>query len=62
MTVIKRLDVELEVANIKVPEIPKGGSLVHGRIKDKANRGICGVTIFAEDEKGNTGQFLTRGG
>lgn len=53
LSIIRELEIEEEIAKIRVLEIPKGGALVHGRLVDKSNRGILGLVVYAENEKGN---------
>ena len=55
---LQNLEVELEIAKIKVPEIPEGGALVHGRVVDRSNRGIAGLTVHLENEKGKSLRFM----
>ncbi len=52
LTVIQGLRVELETSKIRTPDVPEEGALVHGRVTDSASRGIPGLSICAEDEKG----------
>lgn len=49
----KDIDVELEVAEIKVPKKREGAMLLHGRVTDLKQYGIAGITVFVEDEKSN---------
>lgn len=46
------IEIESELAKIDVPSIPENGALVHGRISDSSNRGIPGLSVTGEDEKG----------
>jgi hypothetical protein len=46
------LRVQLEVAKIEVTEAPEGGALVHGRVADKAGRGISGLIVRGETAQG----------
>lgn len=48
---VKSLDIKMELAAIHIPEVPKGGMLIHGRIINKNNHGIPGLIVFVEDEK-----------
>jgi len=57
---LQNLEVELEIAKIKVPEIPEGGALAHGRVVDRSNRGIAGLTVHLENENGKTLRFMGR--
>lgn len=53
LDLVESLDIEAEIAAIRVPETPEGGALVHGRVAEiTTNRGIAGLTVFGEDEKG----------
>jgi hypothetical protein len=52
LSIVQDLGVRAEVAKIHVPEIPKDGTLLHGRITDKSYRGIKGLRVFIEGGKG----------
>ena|GEM_PF-6582836 len=52
LTVIRGLRVELETSKIRTPDVPEEGALVHGRVTDRAGRGIPGLSVCAENEKG----------
>lgn len=51
---VSEMEIELELAQIKVPSIPETDALVHGRVADTYNRGIAGLKITIEDEKERT--------
>jgi hypothetical protein len=48
------IEVELELANIKMPEAGKGDALIHGRVSDENKRGIAQLTVKIEDENGQS--------
>ncbi len=52
LEIVGDLEVELEIANIKVPEVEENDVLIHGRVIDENLRGINGLTVFVQDEKG----------
>lgn len=60
LEIVRDLDVELEIANIKVPEIGKDDLLIHGRVIDENHRGIPDLTVYMEDNRGNALRFLGR--
>jgi len=45
------LQVQLEIAEIEVPETPEDGTVVHGRVMDEHGNGWMGLTVYGEDEK-----------
>ncbi len=47
------LEVELEIAKIRVPEINPEDSLIHGRIVDENRRGFSGLVVSLADAQGN---------
>jgi hypothetical protein len=47
------LDVEVEIANIRVPTVTKTETLLQGRITDEAARATAHVTVTLVDEKGS---------
>jgi hypothetical protein len=49
LEVINALIVEEQIARIKVPEVPKSDTLIHGRITDRNSRGIWGVNVCLSD-------------
>ncbi|OEU62771.1 MAG: hypothetical protein BBJ57_10235 [Desulfobacterales bacterium PC51MH44] len=57
---LQDIEVELEIAKIKVPEISEGGALVHGRVVDRSNRGITGLTVHLENENRKSLRFMGR--
>lgn len=50
--IIQSLEVQSELARIEAPDIPDDGALVYGRIVDRSYRGITGLSISAENERG----------
>lgn len=52
LEIVGDLEVELEIANINVPEVEENDVLIHGRVIDENLRGINGLTVFVQDEKG----------
>ncbi|MCU0541834.1 MAG: carboxypeptidase-like regulatory domain-containing protein [Oscillatoriaceae cyanobacterium Prado104] len=52
-TIAKDLEVELEIAKIRVPEVDPKDSLIHGRIVDKNRRGLAGLVVSIADVRGN---------
>jgi hypothetical protein len=48
------IEVELEVARIRVPEVGASDVLIHGRVADENNRGLTGLNVVVEDEAGET--------
>lgn len=57
---IRHLEVELELAKIKVPEVGEQDVLIHGRVVDPDERGIAGLTVFLESADGKVKQELAR--
>lgn len=57
---IRHLEVELELAKIKVPEVGEQDVLIHGRVVDPDERGISGLTVFLESADGKVKQDLAR--
>lgn len=49
---VRALEVEREIARIKVPEIGPEGALVHGRVVDPASRGIAELVVCLTDSRG----------
>lgn len=49
---LKNLNLQVEVTNIKVPEMEEEGALLHGRVVDEAHRGYPGLAIVMESEEG----------
>lgn len=49
LDIINALVVEGQIARIKVPEIPKSDTLIHGRVIDRNYRGIWGVNTCLTD-------------
>jgi hypothetical protein len=54
------LEIGLETAKIRVQKVPKSVALVHGRITDRAKRGIFGLIVIVEDE--NEKRLIELGG
>ncbi|OPY51003.1 MAG: hypothetical protein A4E49_02503 [Methanosaeta sp. PtaU1.Bin112] len=53
LSIVEDLEVKAELAKIHVPEIPEGGTLLHGRVTGKSYRGIKGLRVFIESGKGD---------
>lgn len=53
-SLVNDLEVAQEVARIRVPEVEESGALIHGRVTDENRRGVAGLTVYAEDEAGET--------
>ncbi|MGL5058430.1 MAG: carboxypeptidase-like regulatory domain-containing protein, partial [Microcoleus sp.] len=51
--IAKDLEVELEIAKIRVPEVDQKDSLIHGRVVDENRRGWSGLVVFLADVRGN---------
>jgi hypothetical protein len=47
------LEVELEIAKIRVPEVDPKDSLIHGRVVDENRRGWSGLTVYLANSQGN---------
>ncbi len=52
-TITRDLEVELEIAKIRVPEVDPEDSLIHGRIADENRRGWVGLVVYLADVRGN---------
>ena len=52
-TIARDLEVELEIAKIRVPEVDPKDSLIHGRIVDENRRGWRGLAVYLADVQGN---------
>ena len=50
--------VEWETARIQVPEAKEDDVLIQGRVLDENRRGLTGLTVYVEDEKGNAVRSL----
>lgn len=48
------LEVEREIAKIRVPEVDPKDSLIHGRVVDENRRGWSGLTVYLANSQGNT--------
>ncbi len=46
------LDVELEIAKIRVPEVNSEDSLIHGRVVDENRRGLAGLVVSLANIQG----------
>lgn len=55
---VQDLEVELEVAKTRAPELKEHGALIHGRIVDENNRGMAGLTVYTEDVEGKPLRYL----
>jgi|GEM_PF-2650459 hypothetical protein len=53
LSIVHDLEVRVELAKIHVPEVQKDDTLLHGRVTDKSYRGIRGLRVFIEGEKGD---------
>ncbi len=60
LDVIKDLEIESELARIKVPIVSDDDTLIHGRITDKNLRGIGGLFVYMTSEKGENIRELGR--
>jgi hypothetical protein len=56
----RALEVELEVAKIRVPEVEEDGALVHGRVVDEHQRGLAGLRVYLEDGDEKILRFVDR--
>lgn len=52
LEVINDLEVEAEIARIKIPEVSQDEALIHGRVVDKNYRGISGLAVLMTDKGG----------
>jgi predicted flap endonuclease-1-like 5' DNA nuclease len=52
LTLASQLEIESQISRIKVPEVPERGAQVHGRVVDVSDRGLAGLSVFGESEKG----------
>jgi|GEM_PF-1535563 len=52
-TITRDLEVELEIAKIRVPEVDSKDSLIHGRIVDENRRGWVNLVVYFADVRGN---------
>ena len=50
---INELEVDLEIAQIQIPEIAEQDALIHGRIVDQSRHGLSGLTVSLEDQAGS---------
>lgn len=60
LNLINDLDVELEIANIKVSGARETDILIHGRVITGNHRGIKGLSVHLSDEKGKLLTLLGR--
>lgn len=51
--ITRNLEVELEIAKIRVPEGDPEDSLIHGRVVDENRRGFSGLVVSLADAQGN---------
>ena len=58
---VKDLEVELEIAKIKIPEVPEDETLIHGRVVDENYRGIKELAVYMTDDKGKVLANLGKG-
>jgi hypothetical protein len=49
---VRAIDVEAQVAAVRVPRVEKADTLLHGRITDQALNRVAGVTVQLVDAKG----------
>lgn len=49
---VRAIDVEAQIAAVRVPRVDKTDTLIQGRITDSAARGVTGVTVKLMDESG----------
>jgi hypothetical protein len=49
---VHAIDVEAQIAAVRVPRVEKTDTLIQGRITDAASRGVTGVTVQLMDESG----------
>ena len=52
-TITRDLEVELEIAKIRVPVVDPKDSLIHGRIVDENRRGWLDLVVYLADVRGN---------
>lgn len=57
-TTVKDLEVELEIATIRPPEVDGKAALVQGRVSDQNGQGIAGLIVFLGNEEGKPFRFL----
>lgn len=50
--IARDLEVELEIAKIRVPEVDPKDSLIHGRVVDDNRRGWSGLTVYLANSQG----------
>lgn len=53
LNVINSLENEFELSRLKVPEVSKDDTLLHGRIADEYGRGVAGVKIILKSSAGD---------
>jgi len=51
LDIINDLEVEKEIAGIKIPEVSQDQALIHGRVMDANHRGIGGLTVCIIDSR-----------
>ncbi|MBD2232789.1 OmpA family protein [Phormidium tenue] len=57
-TVIKDLEVELEIVTIQPPEVDDKSALVQGRVTDQSRQGIAGLIVFLGNGERKPYRFL----
>lgn len=55
---IKDLEVELEIVDIRQPEVDEKSALLQGRVVDENNRGIARLVVYLSNGQGQLLQFL----
>jgi hypothetical protein len=50
--VTRDLDVELEIAQVRIPTVDPKDVLIHGRVVDENQRGLAGLTVLLENVRG----------
>jgi hypothetical protein len=58
LNLLRTLERQEELAKIKVPDVPEGGALVHGRVVDGSGRGVEGLIVCGEDQQGKRNSVL----
>jgi hypothetical protein len=56
--IARDLEVELEIAKIRVPEVDPKDSLIHGRVVDDNRRGWSGLTVYLANSQGRIIRIL----
>ena len=55
---VNELDVEVEKAKVKVPEVNERDALVHGTVTDDRGLGLSGLTVYAENDEKEPIRFI----